>query len=589
MNIYLDRMNGTSGIQKPNAGTGLNKEGGAGLNKFMFDSLINDFSVRPAAKDPVQPEKNAGIDTRRNDHEYDKAVRNTRQSERHAQRNDNDKDEKHVSGKHAERPEHKDRPAEAGRQERTGDLNRDNAQKEVSENTAQAKETEGQNNNNLVAGAQEAPAQTGAVNETESGQQPDVLFADLLTGENGIPAIDVKAADISIDDGILVDLLNGKAGEALKNMQEQAAAPHLVKNTGAGEETGGAALKADELLTGLLNSNNAADTQNVIGIQDLTGSVDAGNSQADLNADNAGNEQLLTGDGLNDINEPAGPDIDALFVKAQAGADEATNNDSGETVDEDRVSSLIGAMGRAAANRTTAKEDSGRSNNSHNNGQKSDNEVQLQADMSRNNINVEGHNTKVSTEKLMSGFAENIARSGGPGNSGENPGAQTQLNSGTGNTELMAGPAVTTTGGRMGSAPQTVSGANASAFTDVVDKIVYVAKSDNRLGVTVDHKDFGKLDISLKLEKGLVNVHIKTIDRTANELVENNIQQIIESLEKNGISVGGFSVAMKNSRNHEGYGQGNRNGFNTDSRQKAGYFAQPQRTRSASGLVSIFA
>ena len=153
----------------------------------------------------------------------------------------------------------------------------------------------------------------------------------------------------------------------------------------------------------------------------------------------------------------------------------------------------------------------------------------------------------------------------------------------------MAGPAVTNPGGKMGSAPQTVSGAQAPAFTDVVDKIVYVAKSDNRLGVTVDHKDFGKLDISLKLEKGLVNVHIKTIDRTANELVENNIQQIIESLEKNGISVGGFSVAMKNSRNHEGYGQGSRNGFNADSRQKAGYFALPQRTRSASGLVSIFA
>lgn len=91
-----------------------------------------------------------------------------------------------------------------------------------------------------------------------------------------------------------------------------------------------------------------------------------------------------------------------------------------------------------------------------------------------------------------------------------------------------------------------------AGFNEVLNNVVYVVKGSNKLGVTVEHEHFGKLDIDLNLDKGMVNVHINTADKTVREFIENNIQHIVDNLMDEGVSVGGFSVALKEGRENTG-------------------------------------
>ena len=68
--------------------------------------------------------------------------------------------------------------------------------------------------------------------------------------------------------------------------------------------------------------------------------------------------------------------------------------------------------------------------------------------------------------------------------------------------------------------------------------------------------------------------------------IENNINYIVDSLAKDGLSVGGFSVGLKNHNDHEG------NVFIMNNRQESQekQVINEKATISAiSGLVSVFA
>lgn len=118
---------------------------------------------------------------------------------------------------------------------------------------------------------------------------------------------------------------------------------------------------------------------------------------------------------------------------------------------------------------------------------------------------------------------------------------------------------------------------------ELLDNVVYAIKGNNRMGVSVEHEKFGKLNISLTLEKGLVNVHINTSDRAVREIIENNIQHIIDTLNKDGVSVGEFSVALRDRKEQEAKEFTVRNG-------KAGEIQQDiKKEPNGSGLVNIFA
>ncbi|MBF0608120.1 MAG: flagellar hook-length control protein FliK [Magnetococcales bacterium] len=73
-------------------------------------------------------------------------------------------------------------------------------------------------------------------------------------------------------------------------------------------------------------------------------------------------------------------------------------------------------------------------------------------------------------------------------------------------------------------------------------------KSDNSLEIRVEPDGIGKLDIGLSVEKGVVHAQISATDPAGKELLEKNLRHILDALAKEGISVGGFSVSLKDRR-----------------------------------------
>ncbi len=89
---------------------------------------------------------------------------------------------------------------------------------------------------------------------------------------------------------------------------------------------------------------------------------------------------------------------------------------------------------------------------------------------------------------------------------------------------------------------------NSSKMTlnnDLLDKIVYVVKGNSKMGVTLEHQTLGKINLNVSIEKGMVNVHVHAPDNAAKNFMENNMQYIVDALDRDGVSVGEFSVGLK--------------------------------------------
>ena len=210
----------------------------------------------------------------------------------------------------------------------------------------------------------------------------------------------------------------------------------------------------------------------------------------------------------------------------------------------------------------------------------------VKAELREGNSSVKELNSKAVSE-----FMGNLNREGGLKNPENNDAVPVRVETGNNNSGLPNNSGAAFEGGKVSASLETGNVSRPAAFNEVVEKIVYVAKGDNKLGVTIEHKDLGKLNISLSLEKGMVNVHINTADKAAKEFVENNIQQIVDSLSKNGVSVGGFSVGLKNYKNSEGNADGNGKGNNSRVGGRGGkrYFKEANNISLNNGMVSIFA
>lgn len=83
---------------------------------------------------------------------------------------------------------------------------------------------------------------------------------------------------------------------------------------------------------------------------------------------------------------------------------------------------------------------------------------------------------------------------------------------------------------------------------DRFDNRVYVAKDSNRLTVTFQQEGIGKLNINLSLENGIIHALINASDDTVRNLIGNNINHIINTLLKDGLSIGDFSVLLEDGR-----------------------------------------
>ncbi|MGD1074887.1 MAG: flagellar hook-length control protein FliK [Thermodesulfovibrionales bacterium] len=129
--------------------------------------------------------------------------------------------------------------------------------------------------------------------------------------------------------------------------------------------------------------------------------------------------------------------------------------------------------------------------------------------------------------------------------------------------------------------------------TDITDGKVYVMKDSNNLSVTLEPDGLGKLNIQLSLDKGMITTQISVPDNAVKSLIENNIQHIVHSLMNEGLSVGGFSVSLR-----DGQGTGTNESQYAVSRRGSDHSMSntPEITESAydgnsqavSGLINIY-
>jgi flagellar hook-length control protein FliK len=121
---------------------------------------------------------------------------------------------------------------------------------------------------------------------------------------------------------------------------------------------------------------------------------------------------------------------------------------------------------------------------------------------------------------------------------------------------------------------------------ELFDHAVSIVRDGNRLAVKLEPEGLGKLDINISLEKGMVNAQIQVSDEATRTLIENNMQQMVHALLSEGLSVGGFSVAMDNRMTGDNAADAH------ESSNQVGETALPvvaPASRSAApGLVSIF-
>ena len=123
--------------------------------------------------------------------------------------------------------------------------------------------------------------------------------------------------------------------------------------------------------------------------------------------------------------------------------------------------------------------------------------------------------------------------------------------------------------------------------SDAFDHAVSIVKDGNRLAVQLDHNGLGKLDINLSLDKGAVSAQINVADDATKKMIENNMQQIVNSLLGDGVSVGGFSVSLR----QQGTGDGSKQ-YQQDGARQSSSPVLPSvaatHTTTARSLVSIF-
>ena len=223
---------------------------------------------------------------------------------------------------------------------------------------------------------------------------------------------------------------------------------------------------------------------------------------------------------------------------------------------------------------------------------KSDNKInQSQINVADPGVLEELNNVKTLQDGMLSGNAQSQAYNSGINNAIKGfsdtslkPLESFHSNTAANNAELAQNQVMTMAGGKSGAGLLNGNAARTAAFSELLNQVVYVAKGKSKLGVTVNHDEFGKLKINVSMDKGMLNIHVNASDKVVREYLESNVQSIIESLSKDGVSVGGFSVALKDHKDNP------EKKFLMDSGISRQYENVPTAAvHSNRGLVNVFA
>ncbi|KWT85133.1 flagellar hook-length control protein FliK [Candidatus Magnetominusculus xianensis] len=77
------------------------------------------------------------------------------------------------------------------------------------------------------------------------------------------------------------------------------------------------------------------------------------------------------------------------------------------------------------------------------------------------------------------------------------------------------------------------------------NRFTITRKTDTSIEVKLEPDGIGKLDISVNVQKGVLNANISASDSAAKGIIEKNLHEIVSALTKEGLTVGGFTVSLK--------------------------------------------
>jgi flagellar hook-length control protein FliK len=78
------------------------------------------------------------------------------------------------------------------------------------------------------------------------------------------------------------------------------------------------------------------------------------------------------------------------------------------------------------------------------------------------------------------------------------------------------------------------------------DTFVLPKKGDASIEVSLEPEGMGQIDIELTLDRGVINAQINTSESIGKEIIERNLYAILSSLIDEGLSIGSFSVSLRN-------------------------------------------
>lgn len=109
------------------------------------------------------------------------------------------------------------------------------------------------------------------------------------------------------------------------------------------------------------------------------------------------------------------------------------------------------------------------------------------------------------------------------------------------------------------------------------------------IGISLQPEGLGKLDIGLLLDKGVVNAQIVASNAEGKSLIEKHMNDIVTALAQEGITIGGFSVSLRDDRADLFWDQGKdqEQQIQGESAMTSEYISAPRQLIDR-GAVSIF-
>ncbi|MEW6719475.1 MAG: flagellar hook-length control protein FliK, partial [Thermodesulfobacteriota bacterium] len=119
---------------------------------------------------------------------------------------------------------------------------------------------------------------------------------------------------------------------------------------------------------------------------------------------------------------------------------------------------------------------------------------------------------------------------------------------------------------------------------------VITRAGDRSVEVTLSPPGIGKLEIEVVLDKGVVNANITAADPAGRDAIERSLPQILETLARDGLAVGGFTVSLKRDGGRDGDAPSGKAAASSQKNDDArGAAAAPVRAAARpAGLVDLF-